>query len=197
MPIWTSCRKITSVPNHSLLSRAYFSKNALWTGLRTDRRTDKASCREMHLKTVWNHCFLLLVSMKTGMYCSHNRNILSLNSIQGRLLLFVISSLSDANPVITGNIHFRLPIVSLSVPTPLPRNVHFKFHIYSRVLRDSIGHYVGRSIGRSVDWSVGRSVGPKSVCFFAFFLGFWTFWIKLGFLKLKIWCIFKKTFKTL
>ena len=35
--------------------------------------------------------------------------------------------------------------------------------IFSRVLRDSIGHYVGRLVGRSV---------PNQFAFFVFFLGF-------------------------
>ena len=33
--------------------------------------------------------------------------------------------------------------------------------LFSRVLRDSIGHYVGRSVGQLVGWSVGWSVGQS------------------------------------
>ena len=40
----------------------------------------------------------------------------------------------------------------------------YQHQIFSRVLRYSIGHYVGRSIRPSVRYH------------FAFFLGFWTFW---------------------
>ena len=35
--------------------------------------------------------------------------------------------------------------------------------IFSRVLRDSIAHYVGLSVGRSVRLSVGLSVGGLAV----------------------------------
>ena len=50
----------------------------------------------------------------------------------------------------------------------LPDKAIKEQHHFSRVLRDSIGHYVGRSVGLSIGSSFRKT--------FTFYLSFWTFW---------------------
>ena len=66
----------------------------------------------------------------------------------------------------------RIPEFDIFDILTLPKSLFF-FVFFSRVLRDSIGHYVGLSVGRSVGLSVGRSVGRLAVSFIYIFIFFY------------------------